>query len=709
MKHHQVLQTLPGAEALIQGFEALRAVIQTYLNEEEMKAVEEAAVFGAIAHQKQMRQSGEPYFVHPLAVTSILAQHGIEMRVLQAALLHDVIEDVEEVHYGDLEERFGREVADMVEGVSKLGKLKDVSPHELAAGSFMKMMKAVNEDSRVLLVKLADRLHNMQTLSALRREKQIRIANETLEVYIPLAEHLGLYYFRTQLEDWVFRTLYPWRSAVIHHHYEHHLQASSLLQQTIQDELNPQLEALQLEAQIITRRRYVGGIHKRMQRKQSFKEALRTAPIRILTRDEDSCYRILGVLHKTYLPVEGKFKDFIATPKKNGYQSLHSRVMRDGQVLNVQIRTFDMDLMAEIGILMLAHSKKQDGLDAHLFEKTVQQIQSWLDVNFKVADNPLEFYSMTKQDLTRRDIQVYTPRGDVVDLPYGATPIDFAYAIHGYLGNHCAVARADGQDIPLHQALRHAQTIEILTDSESRPQLSWLNTVVTERARVGIKRYLARMGKQEASASGKQKLEEALQSLGLLNLDSFRRLQDYLQQENISEEALFVEIGQHKRPVALVVKALQGEAVQDEDRMLIIKSASEHGVQFCRLCHPLPQEAICAEFNLQSGLTVHRKVCKQLQNNPVSERSEAQWASETEGLFVACLRLNVQEGVGVLAEVTQTIAQEGLNILDLDVNRETHENLRQLNYCLEVPHLSRLQDLMKRLRALPQVVQVQRD
>ena len=436
---YQPFGVFTGAATLQAAYDDLAVELKKYLDPEDIDKVLRCAIYGAAAHEGQRRQSGEPYFVHPIAVCRILARQRFDLPVLQAGLLHDVLEDTI-LNKKDMATEFGEDVTRLVDGVSKLDRLKKTAPQAAVADSFRKMFLATADDPRVLIIKLADRLHNMQTLGALRRDKQQRIAHETLDVYAAIAGRLGLFYFRIQLEDLAFSYLYPWRHAVLRKHYNEDNTHEQTLR-TVRSELQARLQILGIKASINPRHRHLWGVYQRMKRKESFKEAIRTVPIRIITDSEDNCYRILGALHSLYRPVHGKFEDYIAAPKSNGYRSLHSSViMGDGTALNVQIRTRDMHTLAEAGIISVWHQyakQRAVKIEAHSIEaeKTMREWLSRLKEVQNITDDPLQFYNAIKKELVTGEMQIYTPKGDIIALPHGATPVDLAYTIHTEIGN----------------------------------------------------------------------------------------------------------------------------------------------------------------------------------------------------------------------------------------------------------------------------------
>ena len=655
---YQPFGVFTGAATLQAAYDDLAVELKKYLDPEDIDKVLRCAIYGAAAHEGQRRQSGEPYFVHPIAVCRILARQRFDLPVLQAGLLHDVLEDTI-LNKKDMATEFGEDVTRLVDGVSKLDRLKKTAPQAAVADSFRKMFLATADDPRVLIIKLADRLHNMQTLGALRRDKQQRIAHETLDVYAAIAGRLGLFYFRIQLEDLAFSYLYPWRHAVLRKHYNEDSTHEQTLR-TVRSELQARLQILGIKASINPRQRHLWGVYQRMKRKESFKEAIRTVPIRIITDSEDNCYRILGALHSLYRPVHGKFEDYIAAPKSNGYRSLHSSViMGDGTALNVQIRTRDMHTLAEAGIISVWHQyakQRAVKIEAHSIEaeKTMREWLSRLKEVQNITDDPLQFYDAIKKELVTGEMQIYTPKGDIIALPHGATPVDLAYTIHTEIGNHIVGAKVNGQPYPIYKPLKMAQTVEILTDPEAHPHNSWLQfTIPGGKAHIGINRYLNRLARKNA---------------GL---------------------------------------ATSSKQVTDSEQKILVHSAFESGITLAPCCHPLPLEAITGHSVAGSGILIHSRDCPLLET--ATHTIAADWADERKGLFPSELAIKAYAHPRLLARVSGAIADSEANITDFQINHaDSDEQRRCLTVWLEVRDLEHLTQVMHRLRQLEETIGIRR-
>lgn len=707
---------LTGAEALDECFARLRQVTDTYLTDEETAELCRTAVYGAHAHEGQMRQSGGPYFTHPIEVCRILALQRFDLPVLQGALLHDVLEDTS-VTAPEMEQAFGKAVTAMVDGVSKLERLGDQGVMEVQAESFKKMFVATTDDPRVIIIKLADRLHNMQTLGALRPDKRKRKARETLDVYSSIAGRLGLFYFRIQLEDLAFSHLHPWRYAVLKKHYMARFAHNEILDR-VRSDLKPLLKGLGVKASINKRQRHLWGLYQRMKRKNNnFAAACHTIPIRIITDTEDSCYRILGCLHSIYRPVSKKFEDFIAAPKSNGYRSLHTSVLLDNsEVLNVQIRTKEMHSLAETGIIAVWHQHIKD----RSITKKVHTVQAekymrdWLlrlkDVQ-NITHDPLEFYDAVKKELAQSDIYAYTPQGKVIDLPRGATPVDFAYALHTKIGDECVGARVNGEKWPLYQPLVSGQTVEIIRNSSGQPQAGWLRFVVTARARAAIRHHIRNMADQEAIALGQRLLDVALRRLGssLAQIDE-ALFADYLAELEVDRDTLFSDIGHDRRQPVLVASKLAGQLIaNDREQVLKVHTPLDSAIHFGECCYPLPYEPILGHMKPGVGVKIHRRDCVRAHNSDTRDWVRVDWAKETEGLFDAGLSILAEDRKRMMADITSVIADQGANITGVDIELADHnQSMRVIRFFFQVRDRDHLAEIVRQLRIQHGIADIKR-
>ncbi len=551
-------------------FEGLNHIIQEYLPPEQVELVKRAFVVARDAHEGQSRSSGEPYITHPVAVASIIAEMRLDHEAVMAALLHDVIEDTPYTEE-QLKDEFGASVAEIVEGVSKLDKLKFRTRQEAEVANFRKMILAMTKDIRVVLIKLADRTHNMRTLSALRPDKRRRIAKETLEIYAPLAHRLGIEHIKNELEDLGFEAMHPQRYAVLQKVVQIARGNRKDMIERISAEIKGRLEDVGIQARVFGREKHLYAIYQKMRLKdQQFHSIMDIYAFRTVVNNVDTCYRVLGQMHSLYKPRPGRVKDYIAVPKANGYQSLHtSMIGPHGVPVEVQIRTEEMDQMAEMGVA--AHwAYKQGGKN----DSTPAQIraQRWLQSLVELqqsAGNSFEFIESVKSEFFPKEIYVFTPKGRIVELPKGATPVDFAYAVHTDVGKNCVAANVDRKPYPLSQALESGQTIDILTSPNARPNVAWLNFVVTAKARSSIRHALKDLRRDEAIESGRRQLAHALSPVKLedLNLEYTQNVLADLKLASLND--LFMEIGLGNQMSTVIAHRLLGESI--ESTLMVIR------------------------------------------------------------------------------------------------------------------------------------------
>ncbi|MDI8796705.1 bifunctional GTP diphosphokinase/guanosine-3',5'-bis pyrophosphate 3'-pyrophosphohydrolase, partial [Salmonella enterica subsp. enterica serovar Montevideo] len=544
-------------------FESLNQLIQNYLPEDQIKRLRQAYLVARDAHEGQTRSSGEPYITHPVAVACILAEMKLDYETLMAALLHDVIEDTPAT-YQDMEQLFGKSVAELVEGVSKLDKLKFRDKKEAQAENFRKMIMAMVQDIRVILIKLADRTHNMRTLGSLRPDKRRRIARETLEIYSPLAHRLGIHHIKTELEELGFEALYPNRYRVIKEVVKAARGNRKEMIQKILSEIEGRLQEAGIPCRVSGREKHLYSIYcKMVLKEQRFHSIMDIYAFRVIVHDSDTCYRVLGQMHSLYKPRPGRVKDYIAIPKANGYQSLHtSMIGPHGVPVEVQIRTEDMDQMAEMGVA--AHwAYKEHGETSTTAQIRAQRwMQSLLELQ-QSAGSSFEFIESVKSDLFPDEIYVFTPEGRIVELPAGATPVDFAYAVHTDIGHACVGARVDRQPYPLSQPLSSGQTVEIITAPGARPNAAWLNFVVSSKARAKIRQLLKNLKRDDSVSLGRRLLNHALggsRKLAEIPQENIQRELDRMKLATLDD--LLAEIGLGNAMSVVVAKNLQqGEAV----------------------------------------------------------------------------------------------------------------------------------------------------
>ncbi|MCC2524615.1 bifunctional GTP diphosphokinase/guanosine-3',5'-bis pyrophosphate 3'-pyrophosphohydrolase [Vibrio coralliilyticus] len=701
-------------------FDSLKDVAQEYLSEPQVEALRQSYVVAKDAHEGQTRSSGEPYIIHPVAVARILAEMRLDIETLQAALLHDVIEDTE-VTKEELETQFGTTVAELVDGVSKLDKLKFRDRKEAQAENFRKMVLAMVQDIRVILIKLADRTHNMRTLGALRADKKRRIARETLEIYSPLAHRLGIHNIKTELEELGFEALYPNRYRVLKEVVRSARGNRKEMIQRIHDEIEGRLEDVGLKARVFGREKNLFSIYNKMKTKeQRFHTIMDIYAFRVVVEDADTCYRVLGQVHSLYKPRPGRMKDYIAVPKANGYQSIHtSMVGPHGVPVEVQIRTEDMDQMADKGVA--AHwsykgSGDRTGTTAQV--KAQRWMQSLLELQ-QSAGNSFEFIENVKSDLFPDEIYVFTPKGRIVELPVGATAVDFAYAVHTDVGNTCVGARVDRNPYPLSKALKNGQTIEIISAPGARPNAAWLNYVVTSRARTKIRQVLKTMRREESVTLGRRLLNHALGDLSLTDIDE-ENINHVLSELKVdSVEDLLADIGLGELMSIVIARRLLGDvdeltevASSDSNKpkkKLPIRGAEGLLLTFANCCHPIPDDHIIAHVSPGRGLVVHRETCPNVrgyQKEP-DKYMAVEWSEDYDQEFITELNVDVQNRQGALAELTNVISQTGSNIHGLSTE-EKDGRLYTVTVLLTTKDRVHLAGIMRKIKAMPHTLKVRR-
>ncbi|MBR1375442.1 MAG: bifunctional (p)ppGpp synthetase/guanosine-3',5'-bis(diphosphate) 3'-pyrophosphohydrolase [Cardiobacteriaceae bacterium] len=703
-----------GSQFLLDAWNELHEEVAAYLNPDEIEILLTTAVYGADKHSGQSRESGEPYFTHPIAVAKILAEQKFDLAILQAGLLHDVLEDTP-VTKQEMAEQFGVAVTALVDGVSKLERLKDQAPQEALANTFHKMLVAATDDPCVIIIKLADRLHNMRTLGALRPDKRIRKARETMEVYAPIASRLGMFYFFAELQDLAFANLFPWRYRIIKKHYAEKFGNNEMINRVIA-EIDQVLIEKNINAKVAQRRRSLWNIYGRMKNKGGFNAACRTITLRIITEQLDDCYRALGAVHNRYRPVEGKFEDYIASPKSNGYRSLRTSVTTNrGEVLNVHIRTKEMHILSENGVIAVWHQnfKNQIVRNAERNKVATKNLREWLsslrDIEY-ITENPLEFYDAIKKEINPHgSIQVYSPQGKVIDLPRGATPVDFAYYIHTDLGNCCRAALVNGNSYPLSRALQTGQTVKIITNKTPCAQIGWLQFVVSARARIGIRHCLANLQGENAANLGKDLLNQALHAYNIdfASLENSEKLQNYLDKNRSNINTLLSDIAAGRRQPILVAAAILGKT-ETAPQVLYINSATDAGILIADCCYPLPNEQLAAYLETGKGIHIHRKNCNAL---PISNTINwicAEWSDNIQGNFKSMLSLEVLNRPMILANIASNIAAENCNIADISLDSNGQENSCKINLILEVKDRDHLAKIVRRIRPLDGIISINR-
>ncbi len=694
-------------------FDSLKEVAIEYLPEPQLEALRQAFLVARDAHEGQTRSTGEPYIIHPVAVARILAEIRLDIETLMAALLHDVIEDTE-VTKEDLASRFGDTVAELVDGVSKLDKLKFRDRKEAQAENFRKMIMAMAHDIRVILIKLADRTHNMRTLGALRPDKRRRIARETLEIFSPLAHRLGIHTIKSELEELGFEALYPNRYRVLKQVVAAARGNRKEMINKIHAEIEGRLSDAGINATVLGREKNLYSIYNKMKNKeQRFHSIMDIYAFRVLVSDLDTCYRVLGQVHNLYKPRPSRMKDYIAIPKANGYQSLHtSLVGPHGVPVEVQIRTEDMDQMADKGVA--AHWTYKDGESSGTTAQVKAQrwMQSLLELQ-QSAGSSFEFIENVKSDLFPDEIYVFTPKGRIVELPVGATAVDFAYAVHTDVGNACVGSRVDRQPYPLSKPLKNGQTIEIIGAPGARPNAAWLNYVVTSRARTKIRQVLKTMRRDESITLGRRLLNHARGGASLDSIASENITKVLTDLKLTSIEDLLAEIGLGEVMSVVIARRFLGNADEltpkENDRRLPIKCADGILLTFANCCHPIHGDPIIAHVSPGKGLVIHREECANVRGyrKEPDKYMAVEWSEDFDQEFVTCLKVDMQNHQGALADLTNTIAATGSNIQGL-ATEEKDGRLYTITVKLTTRSRIHLANIICRIRIMPNVVRVAR-
>ena len=712
-----LLSKLPGMSARRRkGLQQLVATLEGYMPAEQIELVVKAYEFGAKAHDGQTRRSGEPYISHPVAVAQILADMHMDGQTIAAAILHDVVEDTD-TDVADLAEEFGAEIASLVDGVSKLDQIQFNSRAEAQAESFRKMMLAMIEDIRVILVKLADRLHNMKTLDAMPRDKQARIATETLEIYAPIANRLGMNRIKVELEELGMRYLYPFRYRVLEKSLRRRKGSQRQIVKTISEKIDKALGEESIEATVVGREKRLYSVYKKMaEKKRLLSDVADVYGFRIIVDDVNTCYRVLGIIHGLFKPMPGRFKDYIAIPRINGYQSLHTTLFGPkGLPLEVQIRTTEMDRVAESGVAAHWQYKAEDKSSATP-QRRAREWLARLD-EIQKSGSSEEFLESVKVDLFPDKIYVFTPKGDIMPMPKGATTVDFAYAVHTDIGNRCVAAKIDRILVPLRTVLHNGETVEIVTARGAKPNPNWVSFVTTAKARSAIRQYMKSMRSSESVDLGKRLLDRALKdinsSLRKVGKVRMREALDKLSLNNTNE--LFEQVGLGERLAPLTARFLVGNAEPEETEdsvapKLVIAGTEGMVVSYAKCCYPIPGDEVMGYLSSGRGIVVHRNNCGNLSNfrkHPEKWLSVS-WEADVDRDFSSQIQVDTVNKTGVLAEVAATIADSDSNIEQVSVTNR-HEDCTELTFVLTVSDRKHLAKIMRNVRNMQNVIRVQRD
>lgn len=715
-----ISETEASQESLL---EQLCAMLDGYLEAEKIHDVRRAYEFGSKAHAGQYRLTGEAYVCHPLSVAIILAEMRMDANGVMAAILHDVIEDTP-VTKQQIADQFGQQVAELVDGVSKLTKLGFNSPAEAQAENVRKMFLAMARDLRVIMVKLADRLHNMRTLDVMPSVKRRRIARETLDIYVPIANRLGLNKIRLELQDLGFHSMYPMRYRILDHSVRHSRGHRKEVVDMIRSAIEKRLRDCQIDCEVIGREKHLHSIYQKMcTKKISFSDVFDVYAFRIITKHVDDCYRALGIVHNLYKPVPGRFKDYIALPKANGYQSLHAGLIGPyGLPLEIQVRTEDMHQLAESGIaahwLYKVEDEKASNSNSQV--RANEWLRDLLETQESAGDS-LEFIENLKVDLFPQEIYLFTPKGGIIKLPKGATIVDFAYAVHTDIGNSCVSARIDKRLAPLQTSLENGQTIEVITAPWARPNPLWLNYIVTGKARAGVRTYLRNFKQQEAINLGRRLLEKELNAQGA-KLDGVPepRIFALIKSMDIDSFDDLLEgigLGNHM-PFMLATRLRQDNdhaeiKLDDRERApylpLIIKGTESMVVTLAKCCHPIPGDPIIGFFNPGKGLVVHVSDCKNASEVRKKQTNwlDLEWDTQVDSEFPADIGLEVKNQRGTLATIAATISSLDSNIENITIRNQDDQISFDI-ITLAVKDRVHLANVMRKLRKLSIVLKLTR-
>jgi GTP pyrophosphokinase len=699
-------------------FSGLKEQLQSYLEPSQVQEIEESYIFARDAHSGQLRSSGDPYITHPVAVAKILASLHLDQQTIMAALMHDVIEDCD-VTREDLAEKFGDRVAGLVEGVSKLTQIKFGSREEAQAENFRKMMMAMVEDLRVVLIKLADRLHNMRTLGSLRPDKQRRIAKETIEIYAPIANRLGMYSIRMELDELGFAAKYPMRCRVIRDSVKKARGNRKEIITSICNNIQSRLQAEHIDGEVIGREKSPFSIYQKMlekvgEKNKVFDDIMDVYGFRVTTDSEDNCYRILGQLHNLYRPVPGRFKDYIAIPKTNGYQSLHTTLKGPhGLHIVVQIRTTTMDQMADNGVA--AHWLYKSGSDINRAEIRAREwMRNLMELQKNTGDS-LEFIESVKVDLFPDEVYIFTPNGSIIELPKKATSVDFAYAIHTDVGNSCIASKIDGKIVSLSNELSNGQTVEIITAPGAKPNPAWLSFVITSKARTNIRHFIKNLRRDDAVDLGRRLLEKALGGISLTKVDK-AALQRVVKETNRDHfDDILADIGLGQIASVIIAHRLDPKVEtaikkhEDHNRPLVIKGTEGMMIEYAKCCHPIPGDTIVGTISTNGGFILHRQDCNNVANHhkQLDKYVSVLWEKDIKGEFRVELRIDVVNQHGVLAKVTSLIADEGVNIVNIEIDaKDGTTNL--LSFLIDIKDRLHLANLIRKIRLYDFVLKVSR-
>ena len=701
-------------------------------SEAEFQELKAAYDFSAAAHEGQKRQTGEPYFIHPCAVVNVLVDLGFDdISTLVAAFLHDVLEDTQ-VTADELEQKFGKEVLELVEGVTKLDKIKFVSAEDEQAENLRKMFFAMAKDYRVIIIKLADRLHNMRTLDALKPEKQIKIATQSLKIYAPLAGRLGLSFVKCELEDLAMRYLYPDDYYELVEFIKTKSKERQQFIEKICDELKAKLQELGIEGEVNGRQKHLYGIYKKMLKQgKNIEQIYDISAVRVIVNEVQDCYTVLGAIHTMWMPLPGRFKDYIAMPKPNGYQSLHTTVItKFKETFEIQIRTYEMHRIAEYGIA--AHWKYKEGkTGATKIDDQINWLREVMDTQRESSDSH-EFLENIEGNVFTDEVYVFTPKGKVLNLPVGSTTVDFAYAIHSAVGNKCIGAKVNGKIVPLNTVLNTGDIVEILTTNSGKgPSRDWIKFVKTASARTKIRQYFKKEMKEENIKRGKDMLEREAKRRGynLSELLSTAGLNYIMNRYTLSSiDDLYASVGfgglttnqiivklidyfkrdlLSKNPVA-EIKTTSTTGKSSSGNGVLIRGYDDFLVRLSHCCNPVPGDKIVGYVSRGRGVSVHCVDCPNVKNMEPERLIEAKWDDVISQNFLASLKIYCENKGGILAAVTTIISNMKISITGAFARSDNDNGTAEITVMLEVKSTDQVEDVIKKLKTLPEVIDVHR-
>lgn len=697
--------------------DGLLAKSKAYLSDELVQQIVAAFEFGALAHEGQTRKAGGAYIWHPVAVAEILAEIQLDHESLISAILHDVIEDTPYTKQ-DIIDRFGESVAEIIDGVTKLGKIASNTPQEAQAESFRKMMLAMSRDIRVILIKLADRLHNMRTLGVMRPDKQRRIARETLDIYAPIAARLGINAIRIELEDLGFKALYPKRYATLEFAVKKARGNRKEIIEQIREAIQARIVQEGFNAEVVGREKHLFSLYKKMKKKRlSFDEVLDIFAFRVIVEKPDDCYRMLGLVHSLYKPLPAKFKDYIAIPKPNGYQSLHTLLFGPyGVHIEIQIRSEMMHEVSEHGIAAHWQYKKNEGSNqpSAVDVRAQEWVRNLLEIQ-QSAGNSLDFLENVKIDLFPDVIYVFTPQGDIITLPKNATAVDFAYALHTELGHACVGCRIDRQLMPLRSILESGQTVDIIKSKETQPNPTWLNFVTTAKARSQIRHFLKNQHSRSANDLGQRLLTKALRVHNM----AYSGLSEELIEKLVTElklsdwNQLLEEIGLGERMAGLVAKQIHDALLGKDDHSsstydnpgqqpLAISGTEGLVVNYANCCHPIPGDDIIGFISSGKGLVIHQRSCKNVKHysNQPEKWLDVDWDTQSTEQFAVEIQIETKNQRGALALIASEIANTKTDIERVR-SEDKDETYSLMNFVVTVRNTDHLDELLRHLRRIP--------